>query len=356
MLTDLDHLARVSNQYEIKPEEILLIAINASGLANHHPSRRMRFRFTPFGHKDDPVYLIPSFGRRNSPFFIKNESLYFQNTPVGQVEYLQDDDIVLGYFRNGHSNLTLNTNARSSCTGCMFCYTRLDPASDPRIRVVDELTAYFEFLKENRNWDDFSPIDKISVCSGCFNNETFAIKHMEMVKKVATKYGFSGELHILTSVIRSIEGLDYIANQLSPFHLTLTIECFNNRLEILKRTKADLNFKKMVALLAYAKNVGIKTDFTYIVGLDPIEESIEYIAELKEHITTFPRFQIYQAHNSFQDSYRTPGSDCIEFFLTFRKQLEDLFRATSIRPKSWENYRPLWYYSFDGMPAVSQRI
>jgi hypothetical protein len=356
MIRDQLHLQHLSDEFEINPEDVLLTAINACGIANSRASRRMRFEFAPFGRGDDPVYLIPSFERKSSPFHIEGEELYLRDAPVGVMRNTRGDDIVMGYFRNGHHNLTLNSNSRSICTGCMFCYTRLDPASDPQMSDEEELDAYLSFLKTDLGWQDLRPVTKISVCSGCFYYEDPAIRHMELVGRVAQRHGFSGELHILSSVIRSVEGLQRIAGALSPFHLTLTVECFENRFEILKRSKAELDFDGMLRVLADAKTAGIKTDFTYLVGLDPMDAALAKIEALAQVTTTFPRFQIYQAHNAFQASYRTPGSERIEFFLTFRKRLEEIFRASSLRPESWENYRPLWYYSFAGAPAVSARI
>lgn len=356
MIHDHQHLERLSDEFKVNPQDILLIAINACGIATSRASRRMRFEFIPFGCEGDPVYLIPSFDRKNSPFRVEEEVLYLHETPVGAIRNLKEDDIVMGYFRNGHFNLTLNSNARSSCTGCMFCYTRLDPASDPRMSDEEELDGYLSFLKTDLGWADLDQVKKISVCSGCFYYEEPAIRHMELVSRVAKSHGFAGELHILSSVIRSPGGLQHIADRLSPFHLTLTVECFENRFEILKRTKAELSFEHMRQILADAQAAGIKTDFTYLVGLDPMEPALAKIQALAEATTTFPRFQIYQAHNAFQASYRAPGSERIEFFLTFRKRLEEIFGRSPLRPQSWENYRPLWYYSFAGAPAVSPRI
>lgn len=356
MLSDYDDLQRVSDQHEINHEDVLLIAINACGIANQRDSRRSRFEFAPHGRDDDPVYLIPSFDRKASPFRVDEDQLWLRDRPVGTVRRLKEDDVVMGYFRNGHYNLTLNSNARSACTGCVFCYTRLDPASDPQISEAEELNAYFAFLKSDKNWSDLSEVKKISVCSGCFYHEELALRHMELVSKVAAQHGFVGQLHILSSVIRTAQGIQRIAEHLLPFHLTLTVECLQNRTELLKRTKADLEPESMIRLLADAKAAGMDTDFTYLVGLDALEPVIEQLAQLIEATTMFPRFQVYQAHNALQSSYRAYGSQHIDFYLKFRKALEKIFKGSALRPKSWENYRPLWYYTFDGEPAKSARI
>jgi hypothetical protein len=216
MLVDPAHVQRLSEQYQVNPEDILLIAINACGVANAQPSRRMRFEFAPFRREADPVYLIPSFDRKASPFHVEGTTLLLNDSPVGTVRNLKEDDIVMGYFRNGHFNLTLNSNARSICTCCVFCYTRLDHASDPRMSEAEELDAYFAFLQSDLGWQDLSPIKKITVCSGCFHIEERALRHLELVARIAAQHGFNGELHILSSVIRSRSALQHIADHLSP--------------------------------------------------------------------------------------------------------------------------------------------
>lgn len=356
MIENTEHLRRLSDEFEINPEDILLIAINACGVANAEPSRRNRFECAPHGREHDPVYLIPSFGRRRSPFRIDRDQLLLHGEPVATIRNLKGDDIVMGYWRNGFRSLTLNSNARSACTGCTFCYTRLDAASDPKVSQAEELENYLSFVESDLSWEDLSAVERITVCSGCFLHEHNAIEHMALVSEIAAGHGFRGELHILSSVIRSRDGLKRIASELSPFHLTLTVECFDNRHEILKASKAGLEFGEMCRVLADAKEAGLKTDFTYLIGLDSIDRAVPKIEKLLDVTTTFPRFQIYQAHNVFQASYCTPGSNRLDFFLRFRKQLEAMFGSRAFRPQSWENYRPLWYYTFAGEPYTCTRI
>lgn len=37
----------------------------------------------------------------------------------------------------------------------------------------------------------------------------------------------------------------------------------------------------------------------------------------------------------------------IEYYIKARKILEEMFKDTPLRPKPWENYRSLWYLTFD---------
>jgi hypothetical protein len=167
-------------------------------------------------------------------------------------------------------------------------------------------------------------------------------------------HGSTGTLHFLSSVIASPEGLDRAA-ELGPFHLTLTAECFSRRPLILKESKARLSPADMVRVLGLAADRGITTDFTYIVGLDDADVAEKYLAEFVPVTTTFPRFQVYQAHNPFMDIYRAPGSDRIEFYLDMRGRIERLFGASGLRPRWWQNYRSLWCFTFAGEPLLGSK-
>jgi hypothetical protein len=50
------------------------------------------------------------------------------------------------------------------------------------------------------------------------------------------------------------------------------------------------------------------------------------------------------------ETVAAPGATKIEFYLNMRRRLEDLFSDTDLRPLNWANYRPLWYFAFNGEP------
>jgi hypothetical protein len=102
----------------------------------------------------------------------------------------------------------------------------------------------------------------------------------------------------------------------------------------------------MADLLARAMNAGLDTSFTYIVGLDAISDLRTGIRALAPVVSAFPNFQVYQAHNSIMAGLRAPGADSVEFFLQARREIERVFGPTGLRPRAWEGYRPLWYFTF----------
>jgi hypothetical protein len=202
---------------------------------------------------------------------------------------------------------------------------------------------------------DLGGVDTVTVCTGCFHYEHLALDHLRQVRAAMGGHGCTGDIHFLTSVLTSERGLDEAA-AIGPFHLTLTAECFSRRPLILKESKAALTPARMVEVLGAAQDRGILTDFTYIVGLDSPEVAVEHLTRFVPVTTTFPRFQVYQAHNDLMDVFAIDGATDIEFYLGMRKEIERLFGPTGLRPRSWENYRPLWYFTFGDEPLSGTRI
>ncbi|MFC5800760.1 radical SAM protein [Streptomyces formicae] len=354
MLESVRHLEQVAHKWNINTEDVLLIALNASGARSPLAKPRMRFRLRLDSRPDQPMFLILSLGRQDSSFELDEHELNLGGVKVGEVDGIEDDDAVLGYWRNGTKMLTLNSNARSQCTGCVFCPNTLEDASDPKIGALD-LSGYLAALAANSGVEDLSAVETVTVCTGCFLYEHLAVEHLTEVRSAMRGNGCTGTLHFLSSVLTSEEGMDAAAG-LGPFHLTLTAECFTERRQILKESKAKLTPAEMVTALSRAKQRDLATDFTYIVGLDPIEDAIENLKHFVPVTTTFPRFQTYQAHNPFMDIYRTPGSDTIEWHLTMRRHLEELFLATGLRPQWWQNYRSPWCFTFAGEDLAGAKI
>lgn len=355
MISDLDHVNRLSRDWGINEEDILLIALNACGVRSRLDKARMRFRLRLDTRPGEQLYLILSLGRTLSPFELDERELRLDSRPIGVVDVLEDDDAVLGYWRNGRRVLTLNSNARSQCTGCVFCPNTLEASSDPRLAALADLDAYFAAIVTDFGLPDMSGVDTVTVCTGCFHYERLALDHLRKVRAAMTAHGCTGDIHFLTSVLTSERGLDQAA-AIGPFHLTLTAECFSRRSLILKESKAKLTPAHMVEVLGAAKDRGIVTDFTYIVGLDPPDIAVEHLTQFARVTTTFPRFQVYQPHNDLMDVFAADGAREIEFYLRMRKEIERLFAPAGRRPRSWENYRPLWYFSFADEPLSGSRI
>jgi len=356
MLMEYHHVSDLSKRYRINEEDIFLIALNACGVNSPLPYPRMRFRIRLRSRPEETFYFNVALAPKKSPFYLNGDEILFHGDVVAYVEDLENDDVVVSYFRKDRKVLTLNSNARSHCAGCVFCYNMLETASDPRLLVLNNLDNYVTLLEAELGWPDMASLEKVGLSTGCFQAEQPAINHLSLVREVFVKHNFTGSIHFLSSVITSEAGFDRIREEVAPFHLTLTVECFTNREVILKRSKAKLRVEDMPHVLSRSKKRGFETDFTYIVGLDSYDAVIPGLLLLKEHITTFPRFQVYQVHNTSMQASVAKGATAIEYFLRLRKDIERLFLDTELRPKSWENYRPLWYFSFADEELTGIRI
>jgi hypothetical protein len=213
-----------------------------------------------------------------------------------------------------------------------------------------------EWLMADNGWPDLSHAEVVTVCSGCFHYPGMAIDHMAALRKAVDRYGFAGRLHLLSSVLRDRVDLQRLHDACGPFHLTLTLECFERRTLLLKDTKASLTLERAGEILEDCRDIGIIGDFTYVAGLDSYERAVEGIAYLASRVTTFPRIQVFQAHNDYMRRARHPGAEDLSYYLDLRADLESVFAPTGLGPKSWENYRPLWYSEFAGAPVPGPRV
>lgn len=355
ILDDLRNVRTLARDWNVPEEDVLLIALNRSGVRSRIPKPRMRIKLRLRTRPDEPIFLILSLGRLDSPFVLDEEKITLFGQTIAEIEALEDDDAVLGYFRDERRVLTLNSNARSQCVGCAFCPNTMEAASDPRLAALDDLDSYLSALVSDFELGDLGGVDKVTICTGCFHYENLALNHLREVRTAMTSHNCTGWIHFLSSVLTTDEGLA-AASEIGPFHLTVTVECFGRRPDILKQSKAKLTPEDVEDLLRRARDFGVLADYTYILGLDSQELAHQYLSRYAPLTTTFPRFQIFQPHSAFMDRYVVPGGERMEYYLSMRKMIENLFKDTGLRPQSWENYRPLWYFSFADEPLHSVRI
>ena len=359
--TTLDKIQILSQGYHIALEDVLLIALNTYGLNNIRTNNRMRFYLQLKSKPEKYFRFILSTNREKSPFSVMGDQLYIADKnnirhPIGEVWGWTEDSAVIGYFRNNKRSITLNSFSRSFCTGCAFCPNSLENANDPPKINVQNLTNALRVLANNGEMTDFSQVEEVTISTGCFGSEDKTINHVYMVSKALKNLNYRGQLGILSSEIRSRSGFEQLAQRINDFHLVLTIECFENREVILKKEKASLSPRSMKLILKNAKECGHDTDLTYIVGLDQMDQSIPLIKDLVPYLTRMPNFQVYQPHNHLMDNFLAAGADQLEYFLKFRVAIENLFKPTGLLPQQWENYRPLWYYEFAGIPLSDSEI
>jgi hypothetical protein len=266
---------------------------------------------------------------------------------VSHARAIEHDDARLGYVRGDGRGLTLNTNRRSTCTGCVFCPNTLADAADPRTTVDgEELSAFLDFLCLREGWNDLHDVEQVNLSTGCFGTPRRATDHLARVRAVLDRFAFSGRLGILSSVIRTPDDFARMRAAAGECALFLTLECIGRRDLILKDTKADLTPERAVGLLEDARAADVDTGVTLIVGLDDPAVVADWLHRAAPSLTDFPNLQVYQSHGPLMDIFRHPGADRLDFMLGARRSFEAIPFAS--KPVWWQNFRPLWYRQFAG--------
>lgn len=351
----LGDIEAVAERYDVPWLDVLMIAINAEGTRPHGSHTRVRMQLQPHG-SDEVWQLILPLDNPESPFALDEEGIWLDGELVAALRHSENDDVVLTYLRADGRAITLNSHSRSQCTGCLFCPNVIEDASDATVSGVAELDNLLAWVRADNEWSDLAHAEVITVCSGCFQNPDAAVSHMTDLRVAASRHGFAGRLHLLSSVVRDRSDLERLAGEAGPFHLTLTLECFTRRSTLLKDTKASLRFNDAIRILDDCADLGILGDFTYVAGLDPWDEAASGLSTLAAHTSTFPRIQVFQAHNAFMRSARSPDAGQVEYHVRLREAIEAEYGSRDLAPRSWENYRPLWYSEFCGNPVAGPRV
>jgi hypothetical protein len=338
-----DELAAI---YGVPLRDVHLMALNLYGVSSSFGDGRARIKVRLDSDPGTEWHLIVPTGRSDSDFELVGDTLLLEGERIAYVRLWEHDDARLGYARSQGQVFTMNTNRRSTCTGCVFCPNTLADANDPRLaRKEDEIEGWIKALLLDNGWPDLSHVREINLSTGCFGEEALALQHLRMLRALLDGFGFTGRLGILTSVIRTPKGMRALA-EIGPFCLFLTLECITRRELLLKESKANLDPAAAIDVLRFAREAGIDTGVMIVIGLDSLPVVYDWLGKAAPYLTDFPNLQIFQSHTSYMDLFRVPGAGTLEFFLDARNEIERILLPTALRPRSWQNYRPLWHYRF----------
>ena len=109
--------------------------------------------------------------------------------------------------------------------------------------------------------------------------------------------------------------------------------------------KRSFTIDNIANTLNIAKDLGFRTNFTYIVGLEELDIIKRNFEEFTQYINSFPIINIFQEHK-YHKGIRHQSANNIAYYLEARKIIEDIFLSTEMRPRPWEDYRTLWYLKF----------
>lgn len=348
MLLNNKMVRTLSEKYQIDEVEIKLIALNRFGVKSDIPDNRIRFLANIKGCKK-PYYFAVCVNTTESPFELCGDKLLFDGEEFGEIITPEKDTCDTTYFRRNKTELTLNSNRRSNCRGCKFCGTyALKPEDENNLLTEEKISRHIKLVLKENDMKDLQNVVRVTVCTGCFCSEEELVEHLILVYKTLNKFGFDKTLRYIGSQLRSDKALLKIKQNIPHFSLSLTVECFSRREELMKPIKASLKLQDMQYILEKAKEYGFGANFLYICGLDPLDVMKYNFIELKPYINRFPVVQVLQDYTAEQEDCRCEEAKEMDYYLKARKFLENLFCDVSYRPRSWENYRSLFYETFAG--------
>lgn len=351
-LLDPRDVESLSQKWEIPKEDILLIALNASGIKYRGIANdRGRFVATfPSGRK----YLL-ALTISDEPFsaFEHNSTnVTFNGEVIATASPIEKDTCTDSYWRGGRKHLTLNSNSRSKCRGCAFCGTYSLEDDDRALTTPEALRRKAKMLQVESGVP-LSELESVGVVTGCFPSEEELVHHLMMIRETFAEFGFNGELRYIGSQLRSQEALESVIAA-GPFALYLTVEVFERRAQLMKRSKASLDLEGGKDLLRRAKQLGAETSFLYIAGLDSHEAMEAQFPTYTPLVTRLPQIQIFQVYVPEQKKLRRAEAGNIEYFLKTRKIVESYF--PHLLPISANNYRSLWYTTYGNQELENSEI
>lgn len=324
----------LSNKYNIPQSELFSLLINLEGVNHHSENNRIRFELCNTGINT----LMFSVQNNNSSILnINNHQLVFDNTIIGNLKGVCEDSCEVFYTRNNGKVLCFNPYSRSSCNGCKFCY---NPTSSDDKRIISDKEIYNELLKwaKKNKHNDLSHIEQIAVVTGCFGNDKLIADYLLKLRSSASKLSFNGEILFFGT---PHDGKTiHLLNSIKPFNLCFTIECFENRNNLIRNDKL-VELEKIKDLMLLSKSMGIHTNFSYIVGLDSLSVIKKQFQTMISFINRFPIISIYQT-DSKRKKVRNKEAFEIEYYLEVRKIIEKIFWNTELRPTKWSNHRSIW--------------
>ena len=357
MLANIDQLKQLAEIYNLPVEDVFFTALNLLGISHRCEYNRARLGFQLVNNR--ALFPLASISeifnyylalpiQQRSPFVIEGDTLFFNKSLVGKVSGLTEDICDSNYTRRGGTVLNLNPNRRTSCRGCRFCYTAYQtPRDNQRLLTAQDLENFFDRFMELNSHKDLSHLIQVAVVTGCFDRQEDVSRFILLLRQILNKYAFTGEIFYIGSQIVSSEALREIKNA-GPIGYCISLECFSNRGDLLRDKKRAIKLEGVKRALSEAQELGFRTNFTYVLGLDDLDIMHQGFEKLRPYIGSFPIVNLLQLHKYHPASLRACGGDKLDYYFQARKYLEDLFIDAPYRPRSWENYRSPWYLKFAG--------
>lgn len=317
----------------IPHEEVVAIDLNLSGVNLNLPYKRVRFNLM-INDKHPLMFSLEN--DKNSQYTIQRDKLFFNNIFLFSISGLVEDSCEVFYTRKNGNVLCFNPYNRSSCIGCRFCYS---PTSHDKKQISASMlfVAFKEWLQKNHT-SDLSHLEQVAVVTGCFKSEQMIIDYLFKLRETLSQLGFRNEI-LYFGIISDIENIELLS-KIKPLQLCFTVECFENREKILLKNKnIDIDYLRI--LMKKSVELGIRTTFSYVLGLDSFKGIQERMSLFKDYVNSFPIVSLFQT-DSIRLEYRHVDANNLNYYLQSRKEIENIFADTTLKPNSWNNYRSLW--------------
>lgn len=346
LIDDYNDYHLLEYKYNVNSSELVLMDLNRCGI--YLPCNqvrvdfRVRFRASIL-NSNYSWYALPVRDSKDTPFRAVGGELFYKDNVIGYYDVLRLDTCEASYQRGPHL-LNLNSRSRSNCGGCRACVHNYHNFYDSTVikdhtslKTREDLERFFD----EKNID-VEKLVQIAVVTGLFHGEKNVIDHMKLIHDVASNRGFKGELMYFGCEVNSDEALKELS-QLGNSALIYALDNFTKRDILLAKTKSLITLEKAKDTLDKAKDLGIRTTISYIAGIDKLSEMANGFTLLKDSFSSFPVINIYQIQNQDQANILNSEAKDLEYYIKSRLKLEEIFHDTKMRPKRWENYRPLWY-------------
>jgi hypothetical protein len=117
-----------------------------------------------------------------------------------------------------------------------------------------------------------------------------------------------------------------------------------------------LNMNGIQDILFRSLKHNFSTKYLYIVGLDDLDTMRHGIEVLEKSVNRIPLFQVMQNYVEEHENQRVSEAKSITYYLEARKMIETIFKDREFKPRSWENYRGLFYTSYQDEDLQCIRI
>ena len=353
--TDISEWYDLAFKYGASPQEVGLIDFNRTGVClddnDVRAGFRTRFNGTLFYSNDLSWFALPVRNSSDSNFHIRNGKVYFKDFHIGIIDRPVLDTCNTSYQR-GERLLNLNSRSRSNCIGYKACvhndkslYDNTVIKDRHELRTRQDIDNFF--YEKERLGMNTSELKQIAVVTGLFRDENETLEHLRDVYNVATDHKFSGELMYFGCQLMSAAALrDF--SKLGKTAIVFAIDNFTSRKENLSKAKSSLSLEDFYVSMSVAKSLGIETTFAYIAGVDDLSAISENFTYFFNVCTRFPVVNIFQIQTDLQAQALYDGAKNLEYYLQARRAIESAFFNSNMRPRRWENYRPLWYREFNG--------